>query len=570
MFPFFNILSDDIYRRVDGFKMIENNTEKSFSNVVKAQETLELARQSHEKFLVKGAKDDLEQAINYYVDVIKNAPNISEPYYRLATLLWQNGEINLDTAIEQCRSAVSLSPDNPNARIYSGYFLELAKKYDDAEKEFKEAIKISPFNSARPRISLAGLYLDKLQNTSASIKDVSQLFYYLVSGSAAMVFDKNTVKMICTNLNKAFSLASVKFFGNILEKTNNTDLAVKTYSKAAEEVGSADFFYQKIGDLNIESESPQLAYESYKKALSLNPLNRELLYKVATIAQTYFEGETDTAIDCYTKLLEIDDDKQKIYYELGHLYLSKKDVINAINAFKLALNYDDGNPFYHNALAYALVEVEQYDEAAIHYQKAIDINPNCEWTSIVCQALGMLKYRVYEDVDEALKLYHNAILLDSHSEDAYIGIGDIYEGTGDLDSAIKAYCDAITLNPKNPKSYNKCALALWQKDYLEEAIIAYNKAIGLDPNYAAAYNNLGVIYLDGIRNLKEAKKLFNEAISIDDKYAMAYFNLARVEQELGHNLEAAKNYQKALDYNPIKQEIDGEDILERLHSLFEV
>ena len=550
--------------------MIENNTEKSFSKVVKAQETLELARQCHEKFLVKGAQNDLEQAINYYVDVIKNAPTISEPYYRLATLLWQNGEINLDTAIEQCRSAVNLSPDNPNARIYSGYFLELAKKYDDAEKEFKEAIKISPFNSARPRISLAGLYFDKIHNSSATIKDISQLFYYLVSGSAAMVFDRNTVKMICSNLNKAFSMASVKFVGNLLEKTKNTDLAVKTYSKAAEDVGNADFFYQKIGDLNIEAQSPQLAYEFYKKALELNPQNRDLLYKVATIAQTYFENETDTAIDCYSKLLEIDDNKQKIYYELGHLYLAKKDAINAISAFKLALNYDDRNPFYHNALAYALVDVEQFDEAAIHYQKAIDINPNSEWTSIVCQALGMLKYRVYGDIDEALRLYQKAILLDSHSEDAFIGLGDIYEGAGDLDSAIRAYCDAITINPKNPKSYNKCALVLWQKDFLEEAIIAYNKAIGLDPEYAAAYNNLGVIYLDGIRNLREAKKLFTEALRIDDKYAMAYFNLARTEQELGHNLEAAKNYQKALDYNSIKQEIDGQDILDRLHSLFEV
>ena len=550
--------------------MLENNTEKSLTQVMKAQETLELARQSHEKFLIKGSQADLEQAIDYYVDVIKNAPNLSEPYYRLATLLWQNGEINLDTAIEQCQSAVNLSPDNPNARIYSGYFLELAKKYDAAEKEFKEAIKISPLNSARPRISLAGLYLDKMHNTSTSIKDISQLFYYLLSGSAAMMFDRNTIKMLCTNLSKSLSMAGVKFVGNIFEKTKNTDLAVKTYSKAAEEVGNPDFFYQKIGDLNIETQSPQEAFESYKKALNLNPQNRELLYKVATIAQTYFEDETDTAIDCYTKLLELDDNKEKIYYELGHLYLSKKEVINAISAFKLALSIDDKNPFYHNALAYALVEVEQFDEASAHYQKAIDINPNSEWTSIVCQALGMLKFRIYEDTSEAVKLYKTAILLDPLSEDAHIGLGDIYEGMGDIDSAIRAYCDAITINPKNPKSYNKCALALWQKDYLEEAIIAYNKAIGLDPEYAAAYNNLGVIYLDGIRNLKEAKKLFNEAIRIDDKYAMAYFNLARAEQELGNNIEAAKNYQKALDYNPIKQEIDGEDILTRLHSLFEV
>ncbi len=550
--------------------MIEKNSEKSLTTLMKAQETLELARKSHEKFLVKGAMADLEQAIDYYVDVIKNVPTLSEPYYRLATLLWQNGQINLDAAIEQCKSAVNLSPDNPNARLYSGYFLELAKKYDDAEMEFKEAIKINPLNSARPRISLAAMFFEKMQDKTPTVKDISQALYYLLSGSAAMLFDKNTVKMLCTSLNKSFSTAGFKMMGQLFEKINSKDLAVKTYSKAAEEVGSSDFFYQKIGDINIRNEDPQLAYNSYKKALILNPNNKELLYKVATIAQTYFDNEIDTSIDCYTKLLELEDNKEKIYYELGHLYLAKKEVINAISAFKLALEINPSNPFYHNALAYALVDVEQFEEAAEHYQFAININPNPEWTSIVCQALGMLKFKVFDDINAAMNLYQSAILLDPLSEDAHIGLGDIFEEEGDTDSAIKAYCDAITINPKNPKSYNKCALALWQKDYIEEAIIAYHKAIGLDPEYSAAYNNLGVIYLDGIRNLKEAKKLFSEAIRIDGEYAMAYFNLARVEQELGNNIEAAINYQKAIDFNPIKNEIDQDEIKARLHSLFEV
>ena len=113
-------------------------------------------------------------------------------------------------------------------------------------------------------------------------------------------------------------------------------------------------------------------------------------------------------------------------------------------------------------------------------------------------------------------------------------------------------------------------MALWKKDYLEEAIIAYHKAIGIDPEYYSAYNNLGVIYLDGIRNLKEAKKLFENAISLKQDYVMAHFNLGRVLQETGKNIEAAKSYQTALELNEIEAELDSEDIRERLYSLFEV
>ena len=113
-------------------------------------------------------------------------------------------------------------------------------------------------------------------------------------------------------------------------------------------------------------------------------------------------------------------------------------------------------------------------------------------------------------------------------------------------------------------------MVLWQKDYIEEAIIAYNKAIGIDPDYYVAYNNLGVIYLDGIRNLKEAKRLFEKAISLNENYVMPHFNLGRVLEISGKNIEAAKMYQKALELNELTQEIDSQEITNKIYGLFEV
>ena len=245
-------------------------------------------------------------------------------------------------------------------------------------------------------------------------------------------------------------------------------------------------------------------------------------------------------------------------------------MINSVNAFKLALDKDIDNPFYHNALAYALVKAEQYSDACEHYKFAIDKNPDPEWTSIVCQALASLYNNVFDDIDTAIDLLKTAIILDENNDEIFVELGDIYLQTDDIDSAIKAYCEAIKLNPKNAVSYNKCAMALWKKDYLEEAIIAYHKAIAIAPDYYSAYNNLGVIYLDGIRNLREAKKLFETAISLKKNYVMAHFNLGRVLQEQGNNIEAAKAYQKAMELNEIETELDSEEIRTRLFALFEV
>ncbi len=535
-----------------------------------AKNCMEFARKYHEQYLIKGKISDLNNAVDNYIDAIKYNPNIAEAYYRLATLLWDKGEINLYSAIEQCQSAVNISPDNPNARIYAGFFLEMAKKYDEAEKEFKEAIKLNPLKSARSRLSLASLYIDKMHDTNINIKDFSQSLYYLLSGSLSIALDTPSLKMLYKNLSKNMSLMFYNLTGKLLEKTKNYSMAVKTYDIAANKTGRNEIYYRKIGDINIREENPETARNAYLKALETNPANKELLFKIATLTQVYFEQDIDTAIDCYSKLLEIGEENEGIYYELGHLYLKKEDFINSINAFKLALDKDYENPFFHNALAYALIRAEQYEEACEHYKFAIDKNPDPEWTAIVCQALASVYSRVFDDIDNAMDLLKTAILLDENNDEVYVELGDIYMDCDDLDSAIKAYCEAIKLNPKNPVSYNKCAMALWQKNYIEEAIIAYHKAIGTDPEYYAAYNNLGVIYLDGIRNLKEAKKLFETAISLKNDYVMAYFNLGRLFDYEGKKVEAAKCYQTALNLNEENTELDSEDIRNRLFKLFEV
>lgn len=551
-------------------KQSNNATRSDAAGNLDAKTVLEMARKSHEKYLIKFQKNDLNEAIEYYIKTIKLDPNVAETYYRLASLLWQNGQISLSAAIEQCQSAVKISPKNQNARIYTGYFLKLAQQYDEAEKEFKAAIKINPLRSARPRMILASMFLNKMKNNKPNVVEFTKLAYYLASGSVTMLWDYPSIRMLYKNLMENFAIVGYKTFGEFLEMTKNYSLAIKTYDIAAENTGRDELFYGKIGDISIKNEAPEIAIDSYKRALESNPYNKDILIKVATIIQTYFESNIDEAIDCYNKILELEGSNHRIYYELGHLYLKKHDSINAINAFKLATDLDCENPFYHNSLGYALVQAEQYDEAIEHYQIAINLNPDKEWTSIVCQALATIYYKVKDNDEAAMALYQTAIVLDPDADDAYVSMGDIYFDTEDTDSAIKTYCEAIKMNPNNAQAYNKCAMALWEKDYVEEAILAYNKAISIQNDYEVAYNNLGVIYLDGIGNIKEAISNFEKAISINKNYTLAYFNLGRAHQSLGNKMKAAKNYQKAADLNKLSLEIDEDDIQSRLFSLFEV
>lgn len=532
--------------------------------------TLEQARIYHEKYLLRSNSSDLETAVNYYIQAIKQNPQIPETYYRLASLMFENGQISLDSAIEQCKMAINIDPKNTNAHLYTGYFLKLARDFDSAEKEFQSAISLNPLKSARPRIILAAMLYEKINKIKPSFIDFLRMMYYACSGCLTVLWDFASLKMMYKNISDDALVFMYKSYGGFLEKIKNSSLAIATYDSAAENTGRDEYFYNRIGDICIKEHAPEIALDAYKKVLEANPYDRTALIKFATLIQTYFPEKQDDAIDCYTKLLEIEPENDKVYYELGHLYLQKNESLSAVNAFSMALEKDEENPFYHNSMAFALVQLEQYDDAIDHYQKAININPDPYWTSIVCQALGSVYLEIKENPEAAIVLYQTAAVLNPDSEESHIAVGDTYFSLDDYDNAIKAYCDAIKINPENAKSYCKCAMALWEKDYTEEAIVAYHKAIELNPDYAIAYNNLGVIYLDDIGNIKEAIELFEHAVENNSHYTLAYFNLGRAYAILKENTKAAKYFQQALDLNAITNDLDDEDIRYRLYKLFEV
>ncbi len=539
-------------------------------NKERAQNSLEKARIAHEKYLMGQRNNDLQEAIEHYVDAVKYDPTIPETYYRLATLMWEQGQISVDTAIEQCQTAISLSPRNRDAHLYTGYFMQLAQDYQSAEKEFKSAIRMNPLTSGRPRMILSQSILNKINTQDGSFKDYVGFLYYFLTGSVMLAWDRPTMKMFYKNMSNDVSIFSYNTVGKFLEKFKMYDSAEKVYNDAVSKTTKSEYFYNKMGDLALRNKNVDKTLECYRKVLEANPLNRSVLVKLATILQTYYPENTEEAIDCYEKLLEFDVDTAQIYYELGHLYMSKEDKLNSVSAFKLAVDRDPENPFFNNSLGYAYAKAELYDDAIEHYQKAISLNPDPEWTSIVCQALGSIYAENKGNVEAAVSTYQAGIILDPKNYDLYIALGDIYMADYDLDQAIRSYCDAITLNPDDARAYSKVGIALWEKDYLEEALVAYHKAVELSPENEYAQNNLGILYLDGLADAEEALEYFEEAIALNPNYTLAYFNAGRASQEMGFTNDAANYYQMAIDLNRLINELDEEDIQQRLHSLFEI
>ncbi len=535
-----------------------------------AQMTLDSAIQAHQRYLLKETDEDLTSAIQGYIDVIQNNPKEQSAYYHLATLLHKKGQIETTSAIEQCQKAVEINPNDANAHIYLGYFLSLNGEFDKAKSEFMEAIRLKP-SSSRTRLALAITMLEKIKSETdnKSIKDYTNLLYWGLTGSVMSLFDKASIKMFVKNIKDDLSYAKYKAAGSFLEKIKSDKKAYNLYLTKADNSKKSISLYERMAQIAIKKKRYDIAFDCLNNIVILSENDPIRLVDAIEFVEKYQSEKTDTLIDYYTLLVNKYPEVSKCYYELGHLYLKKEEKINALSAFKLALEHENNNPYYQNSLAYAYVQLEQYDSAIELYKKALEKNPDNEWSSIVAQALAAIYHQVKGNHDAAISMLQNALLLTNNKAQIYEAIADIYYDTEKLDDAVDYYNFALKEDSENPKLYSRLAMAYWEKDEIEKAIIYYSKAIELDSSYEIAYNNLGVVFLDGLDDANRAKQYFKTATEINPDYTLACFNLARSYEALNEKIQAAKLYQKSLNLNKIKKELDDLIIQERLYKLFE-
>lgn len=535
-----------------------------------ATKNLDTALAAHQRYLIKSESEDLDEAINHYIESIKQNPQIASAYYHLATLLYNSNQIELDSAVEQCSKAVQLDPKDSNAHMYLGYFLSLKEDFDQAKVEFESALKLNPKKS-RTRIALALTLLEKIKTSGKKPpKDCLKALYYGFTGGLLSVFDKASLKMLFENIAGDINFIKNRILGEFYEKINSDKKAYDIYLKTVNNSKKSICLWEKMANIAIAKNRYDIAFDCLNNVVIISDNDPIKIVNAIEFTEKYQINRTNELIDYYTLLVNKYPELSKCYYELGHLLLKKGEKISALSAFETALKYDEENPYYQNSLAFAYIQLEQYEPAIELYKKALEKNPDNEWSAVVAQALAALYYQVKDNAPAAISTLEQALYLTRNKSQIYAAMADIYYDAQDLDTASEYYEKALDDDFKNPKLYSRLAMTCWEQDYIEKAIMYYNKALELDSSYDIAYNNLGVVYLDGLGDIERAQSHFRTALEINPDYVLAYFNLGRSLEAQGEKVQAAKTYQKALNLNKDKQEFNDEIIQEKLHKLFEI
>ncbi len=179
-----------------------------------------------------------------------------------------------------------------------------------------------------------------------------------------------------------------------------------------------------------------------------------------------------------------------------------------------ALSCTTGNYMAHNNLGILLLETRRVDEAATHFQSALQIKPDYV--------------------------------------EAHYNLGVTLDQKGRVDEAITHFQKALEIEPDNSKAHLNLGNALQQKGRADEAIAHYQKALQIKPADPAIQNNLAWCLATcpqaSLRNGDKAVQLARQANELaGGKNPVILGTLAAAFAETGRFGDAVQSAQKAIE-----------------------
>jgi len=142
----------------------------------------------------------------------------------------------------------------------------------------------------------------------------------------------------------------------------------------------------------------------------------------------------------------------------------------------------------HNNLGNALKHQGKIEEAIVHFNKALQINPgyskahNNLGTALASQG----------KTDEAIKHFGIALYINPNYAAAHSNIGVALAGRNEIEKAIVHFRAALRLKPNKANVHSNLGAALVRQGKLQEALEHLHIALRLKPDDVQTYNNLQI------------------------------------------------------------------------------
>jgi Flp pilus assembly protein TadD len=200
---------------------------------------------------------------------------------------------------------------------------------------------------------------------------------------------------------------------------------------------------------------------------------------------------------------------------------------DSFTLFKHALAVTPPNLIIENSLGIAMDNSGRYDEAAAHFEKALQVQRDHHEVLV---NMGVTRYHQAQ-MPEAIEYYQAAIRSQPDAPEAHVQLGLALWKQNRNEAAYDEVRRASQLAPKDANIRNYLGIALGRLGRFPEAIDQLHEAQRLNPNGAEVHYNLGLALLASGKP-QESIPEFETALRLKPELKGAADNLRRAQAQL--------------------------------------
>lgn len=287
--------------------------------------------------------DDYVLSIQYFNQVIKLKPYLSEPYLLRAIAKIQLGDYT--GAEMDCNAAINRNPFQPGAYYTRGFIYRQTDQLEKAHQDFNEALIFAPEN--RTYIAMRADVLAQLEQYDLAMQDINHLLHRDPQ-SAALHYEKGS---ICIRSNdtigalNAFTHATEydsqnpanwSALGLVQLMQDNQEEALSSLSKSIEYGSKWAGDYINRGIIYYRKHNYRSALADYDKAVALAPRDAQCYYNRGVLRQEL--GDYNRALEDFTQAINYAPDRVEIYYQRGMVQLQLRQWQDALQDFTTIMN----------------------------------------------------------------------------------------------------------------------------------------------------------------------------------------------------------------------------------------
>ena len=247
----------------------------------------------------------------------------------------------------------------------------------------------------------------------------------------------------------------------------------------------------------------------------------------------------------HSKQVEKNPDDPVGHYELGKVYIKKKEYQAAFKQLSLATRLKDDYGEAYREKGVAQFYLKRFLDAEKSLKKSFLLNPT---QPDIATDLGSI-YLKNGNMKNAFRYLKIAQIRNNNVHIVLNNLGAAYAKTGKDKEALKNWKQALEKNPNIPEIHVNIGVVYEKTGQKKKAIAAYQKAMELDDSNAMAHYNLGVIYAKE-KDFPKAIEEWGTASKLDSKDENILNSLAWAYEKTGKKREALVKLDQSIKLSP--------------------